>query len=714
MINGLSHHTTNAAGSVDYLLDSIFFDRDKNADPDLDYDDPKRQGEWRDREPKPVLLVGDPDQLVALCNSLTFKNTYTNGCLSFSLVETALIDATPGLKEKLIQEITDFAYAGVKNDDCKEIFVVQHTHTGRLELNYVIPRVHLESGKYFNPFPPNYDGRRGQGANDIFKEHNDAFVDYVCSKYGLQNPRDPQYAQEIKISKFDTAKVDKKLINDEISKLVGSGDIESRDDVVNFLKNSGGKITRMGKDYISVKYDDKSRAIRLTGGYYGEQSHAEIRAGLEAAKAKLNRTPEEFEAKYREVQEFRAAEVEKRHDLKGYAAERSDDFDKRSTAELRDYAAELKATKDSLVDYDRHSASVSSAIANNGPLVSSAEAASDCSIGAGTDADLSGPIPTGDPIIDFFAREFHKMQSKLLSEEMARSKKRWQVDPEQEKRLRQIQEWIVKLFSGVILGRNFFTGSPKPMAPVDIALARQMIVQERRELGRELKAVATVVKQRERVEPLREILKPIEPEPEAKAVEAKPAEPALPEYFSTYIEKNIVLNRTQDIDTIGNKRVLRAGWLSDKINYVRDEAQFWNKSLDAAAVERGVIEAMARQKIPAKEAFEAVLKDSAVKRGDAHYAAEVVSREYTRAQLKAENKPGLDLDTEAQKRFPELLKRAASGVDAELKAINEQARQNAEIEQQRLDDEAEKKRLALLEKRAAERLMDKDSSLTKG
>jgi len=90
-----------------------------------------------------------------------------------------------------------------------------------------------------------------------------------------------------------------------------------------------------------------------------------------------------------------------------------------------------------------------------------------------------------------------------------------------------------------------------------------------------------------------------------------------------------------------------------------------------------------------------------------------VSREYTRAALKAEGKPGLDIDAEAHKRYPELLKRAESGRDAELKAIHDQAQLDADEEQQRLDEQAEQKRLELEKLRDAERLeSERETSLT--
>lgn len=508
MIHGLSKHTQGAGGAVDYFLDDQYLDA--NPTPE----DP-RAGEWREREPKPLVLEGDPRQIVALCDSLSFKNRYTSGVLSFSPEESAKIAATPGLKEQLIQELREFAYAGVKSDDCKPMLVVQHEHTGRLELHYLIPRVSLESGKYFNPFPPNYDGRKGKGTNDVYKEQNDTFTDYVCSKYDLQNQRDPLIAREIKISKFDPNKVDKKSIHEAVRKLIDGGGIKSREDIVSFLEKAGGTITRKGDDYLSVKFDNNKKAIRLKGEFYGEQSYTEIRARIESTAERINRPLAEIEHSYAEVLSDRAGKVEKRHDLKGLATERAEDFNRKSTSELKDYAEELLATKDSLVDYDESRRSVNNYITDNSALLNLADSSSSVDgIGGGVDDATSGagPMHSGDPVIDKFNRELHKMHTKLANEDLQRTKNRWQLDPQQEKQLREIRDWITKLFAGLSLGRNFFTGRAEPMAPRDIALARSMITQQQRELDRELRAVGVVVKQRERVEPLRNILdRPAEP-----------------------------------------------------------------------------------------------------------------------------------------------------------------------------------------------------------
>ena len=502
MLNGLSKHTQDAGAALDYFLDDMYKD--------------KETGQWIERKPPAELLEGDPDQLVALCDSLSFKHRYTTGVLSFTEEETAQINATPGLKEKFIEEIREFAYAGVKKDDCKPLGVVQHTHTGRLELNYFIPRVSLSSGKYFNPFPPNYDGRKGKGANDKFIEQNDIFVDYMCSKYNLQNPRDPKYAREIKINPYDPQKLNKTLLNELIGLKIESGQVKSRADIVDVLKSQGGTITRLGEDYISVKFDENKKSIRLKGGVYGSQSFDEIRAGFEAARAKFDRSPEEFEARYREVQAERAGEVEKRHDHKGLAAERAEDFDRKSAAELRDLGVELKDLKDSLPNYDDYRGRINRAVAND-PALSSGEGAAGIEVGLSAGSSGAEPIMTGDKGSDELIRAFAKMQKKMAAEDIQRAKTRWQLDPKQEQMVREVSDLLCKLFTGLATGKNIVHGRPGAMTPADIADARKEIQLQRRVLNLELKALGVVVKTKERTEPLRDIMD----KPKAAGFEAK-------------------------------------------------------------------------------------------------------------------------------------------------------------------------------------------------
>nr|QPB93783.1 hypothetical protein [uncultured bacterium] len=400
--------------------------------------------------------------------------------------------------------------------------------------------------------------------------------------------------------------------------------------------------------------------------------------------------------------------MERIHGLKGLAAERAEEFDRKPAAELAEYADELKALKDSLPDANEFSRSVSDSIVNSPEIATGSFDGIETGIAAGGSG--SDPIMTGDPGLDQLIRAFSKMQKKLAAEEIQRAKTRWQIDPKQEQMVREISDTMSKLFTGLAVGKNLVHGRPGAMTPGEISQVRQMLQEQRRELDRELKAVATVVKQRERTEPLRELL-----EPKAKAVEAKPEPAPLSPHLVKFVDKNVVLKPAEDVRKLGSMMVLRPGWLSDKIADVRAEANFWCIKADEAQIERAVVESMHRLKVPPMQAFEAVLKDSSVSRGDAMHAAQVVSQGYTRAALKAEGRPEVNLDEEAQKRFQDLYKRAESGIDAELKAMREQSRKDAQAEQQRLDEQEEKKRLELLERQAAKRLeSDRDHSPTLG
>lgn len=505
MIHGLSKHSqSGASAAVDYVLSDDYFD-----------DETK---EWTTRDPAPVLIEGDPELMKNLCNSLSFKNKYTSGVLSFSKEESAHIWAHPGMKEAILEDFKTFLFAGIDKDDCKPLLVVEHGHLGRIELHYQTPRVHLESGKYFNPFPPNYGSTRGLGANKTYKAHNDAFTDYICKKYELQNPRDPKVARDMKIYRFDPNKVTKEAINKRVNHMIDRGAIKSREDIVSYLEKAGGKITRNGDDYISVKFDENKRAIRLKGPMYGKECVAEIRHRYGRAVEGRTAEAEGIDGRYAEVLSRRAEEVEKRHSLKGLAAERAEDFDRQSMSELTSYANELKAAKDTLHGYDDYQRGVSNYLVDNSALIT--EQGAGIASGIAESCSDADPILTGNPGSDQLIRAFHNMQKKLAAEEMQRVKSMYRIDPEHEKRVREISDMLAKFFGGLLTGKNLISGRPGAMSLDDIAQARQMIRLQQQELQRELKAVAVLVKQRERTEPLRDILDA----PKAKAVEAKPTD----------------------------------------------------------------------------------------------------------------------------------------------------------------------------------------------
>lgn len=415
MIHGVSKHTANAVAALDYFLDDAYYERES--------------GEWKPREPAPELLEGDPMQMRTLCDSLPYKHKYVSGVLSFTKEETAHIDSTPGMKEALIAELREFVYSGFKNDDAKAMVVVQHSHLDRLELHYMVPRVNLESGLSFTPFPVKYKDTPPGSAN-LFIEHNNAFVDHVCEKYGLQNPRDPSVKRSLEVPSFDkpseTRDIRREVVK-AINNLVGCGNIKSRDDMIDFLKSHGAEIPRQGKDYFSFKFPEMTKAIRLKGELYGEQSFATIKEHFEQRTKDFEASRESAGARYAEVNDKRSEEIESRHGKRRDDAERASDLDPDAGVEFREAEKTLDEKPDSLSNDVRDAAA--DAISHHPGLMQavsmvsgSGGQSSGCS-GGSTDAiaDTSAG-KTGNPVLDEMIAAFHswlKSQAKKRAAALA-------------------------------------------------------------------------------------------------------------------------------------------------------------------------------------------------------------------------------------------------------------------------------------------------------
>ncbi|WP_149807134.1 relaxase/mobilization nuclease domain-containing protein, partial [Listeria monocytogenes] len=114
--------TGKGSGPVDYLL-----------------------GRERNREGA-ILLRGNPDQTEALIDSSRFAKRYTSGVLSF-----AEADLPPEAKNALMDDFEASLLPGL-DDDQYECLWVEHRDKGRLELNFVIPNIELQSGKRLQPY----------------------------------------------------------------------------------------------------------------------------------------------------------------------------------------------------------------------------------------------------------------------------------------------------------------------------------------------------------------------------------------------------------------------------------------------------------------------------------------------------------------------------------------------------------------------------------
>ncbi len=215
------------------------------------------------------VLKGDANLTKSLLLSLTQKHKACVGCLSF---EESNIDES--LKYELIESFEN-ALLTESMQNRYNILWVEHTDKGRLELNFVIPRIDLERRKTFNPYYHKVDLKR-----------IDTWKDCINLKHNFTNPKDLEKQHNIQQHQTKNPqnkellatyeKLDK-LIQDNLGKL-----FNSRADIINFLKDNQCEVTRQGKDYISVKLPNESKAKRLKGFYYHEtfRTIADIREQL--------------------------------------------------------------------------------------------------------------------------------------------------------------------------------------------------------------------------------------------------------------------------------------------------------------------------------------------------------------------------------------------------------------------------------------------------
>ncbi|GAA8477211.1 hypothetical protein HpNP83_14960 [Helicobacter pylori] len=203
------------------------------------------------------VLKGDANLTKSLLLSLTQKHKACVGCLSFEEP-----DIDENLKHELIESF-ETTLLTEKMQGRYNILWVEHTDKGRLELNFVIPRIDLITQKAFTPYYHSADITR----IDIWK-------DYTNLKHAFTNPKDLEKQNIIQHHNTKTPqgrelletyeKLDK-LIQDNLGKL-----FNSRDDIINFLKANQCEVNRQGKDYISVKLPNEPKAKRLKGFYYHE------------------------------------------------------------------------------------------------------------------------------------------------------------------------------------------------------------------------------------------------------------------------------------------------------------------------------------------------------------------------------------------------------------------------------------------------------------
>ena len=209
----------------------------------------------REQEGTARVLKGDPDLTRQIINNIKFKQKTTVGCLSFEEQ-----NISEEMKHQLIEDFERMLIPGLDKSRYN-ILWVEHTDKGRLELNFVIPKIELETQKSLNPYYHKADLPRVEKWQDLQN-----------LKYEFSNPKDPSKARtlqtdskEIGLSR-DYEQLDKLLHN-----LTLEGKINNREQLIELCEANNITITRKNKDYLSLKLPDSQKAKKFKGSIYSEE-----------------------------------------------------------------------------------------------------------------------------------------------------------------------------------------------------------------------------------------------------------------------------------------------------------------------------------------------------------------------------------------------------------------------------------------------------------
>ena len=210
-----------------------------------------------------------------IVSNMTKKQKLCIGCLSF---EEADIDLD--IKQRVIDEFEILLFGEYK--ERFNILWVQHIDKGRLELNFAIPKIDLESGMAFNPYYDKTD-----------RALIDAWQNFTNFKFNFSDPKDPAKAHVLQGSRKEIGVIKDYI---ELEKILTEKFINQefacREDILKALKDSDIEVTRVGKDYISIKLSNTKKAKRFKGDMFGEdfrniKSMEQLRNKTEARAAEF-------------------------------------------------------------------------------------------------------------------------------------------------------------------------------------------------------------------------------------------------------------------------------------------------------------------------------------------------------------------------------------------------------------------------------------------
>ncbi|WP_186151867.1 relaxase/mobilization nuclease domain-containing protein [Burkholderia gladioli] len=244
MLIDCSTHTGNAEAGVKYFLSAV-------------------DSKGNKRSVKPEILRGNPENTINISKDLCAdRNLKTSsGVISFAHNEKPSREEL----EKLLDDFEKTFFGNMRNR-VNALFVA-HADTKNFHIHFLINRIDLKTGKAYNPFPP------GQMTLDLMEhftrlKNDELGYEQVVKKSTTKlELTDSERKARREHFSLDILK-DKISLDKSIQKLVKDGAVQDRNELIDFLKSEGLKLSRIGEDYISIERE--GRNIRLRGGIYAK------------------------------------------------------------------------------------------------------------------------------------------------------------------------------------------------------------------------------------------------------------------------------------------------------------------------------------------------------------------------------------------------------------------------------------------------------------
>jgi len=201
------------------------------------------------------VVKGDENLTRAIIKGIDFKQKTCFGVLSFEEKHDFLDEEQ---KLKIIKDFERALLGDYMLERTNRLWVEHSDKNGRLELNFLIPKIDMPTGKSFNPYLAKFDQHR----IDLIKR-------MINDEYSLSSPDDPAREQTTSASKKNIGRyqnleeLDKKLHD-----LAKEGYIKNRDHMIELLNQSGIEVTRSTKKSITVMLPNQKTKNRLKGGIY--------------------------------------------------------------------------------------------------------------------------------------------------------------------------------------------------------------------------------------------------------------------------------------------------------------------------------------------------------------------------------------------------------------------------------------------------------------